>query len=210
MDTLNYVYKGVGLSGVSLRSAHQKFEEYRQHYHLTQYSDLLLLEDLVYNEYLADECKKKITKAESKYKKEKREQTAPKYLIETKNSLMEQIILLKNKLGMFADKTNKDGFDYIQKLKEKFKIWRDENQASRYLKCPHCSKAIMLKIRTEAWEEQKHPFFKDNFLYNEKLVNLFLEGILTKSQVAEIFQVSDAYVDWLVKKWHQRKDKNGT
>jgi len=203
MDTLNYVYKGVGLSGVSLRSAHQKFEEYRSHYHLTQYSDLLLLEDLVYNEYLADECKKKITKAEAKYKKEKREQTAPKYLIDAKNSLMEQIILLKNKLGMFADKTNKDGFDYIQKLKEKFTIWREENQDRTFV-CPHCSKMLLLKMKSEYWETQKHPFYKSKILGNKKLWQLYKAKKLTKEEVAEILECSPAYIDWLSRKVYNK------
>jgi DNA-directed RNA polymerase subunit RPC12/RpoP len=206
VDTKDYKYCGIGLEGIPFRTAHLKFENYRDHYHLTQYSDLQLLEDLVYREYLMDECKKKIAKAEEKYKKEDKEATAPKYLVDGMDSNLEQIMAIKERLGMFSDKT-KDGYDEIQTLKEKFKIWMEENQASRYLKCPHCSKSIMLKIKTDAWEAQKHPMFKDNTLYNKKLVELFIAGRLTAKEVAEILEVSDYYVTWLVEKWHQRKDK---
>ena len=204
MNTKDYKFVGVGLAGVAKRSAHYKFEEYREHYHLTQYSDLQLLEDLVYREYLADEFKKKIVKAETKYKKEEKEYTAPKYLVDTMNTNQDKIIELKNKLGMFSDKNNKDGYDYIQKLKEKFSIWLKENQ-DHYFVCPHCSKNILLKMKSEYWEAQKHPFYESKILGNKKLWQLCQEGRLTKEEVAEILQCSPTYIDWLSKKIYNPK-----
>jgi len=38
----------------------------------------------------------------------------------------------------------------------------------------------MLKIRTEAWEAQKHPFFKDRILANKHLVKLYKDKKITK------------------------------
>ena len=47
------------------------------------------------------------------------------------------------------------------------------------------SEMVMLKIRTEAWEAQKHPFFKDRVLYNKHLVKLYQSGIISKEDVSE-------------------------
>jgi DNA-directed RNA polymerase subunit RPC12/RpoP len=85
-------------------------------------------------------------------------------------------------------------------IKPKFRRWLDENQASRYIVCPHCSKSILLKIRTEAWEAQKHPFFRDRILGNAHLIELYKQNKLTKEDLAKIFETSPDYVVWLVEK----------
>jgi len=201
MNTKDYKFVGVGLAGVAKRSAHYKFEEYREHYHLTQYSDLQLLEDLVYNEYCADELKKKMIKVEAKYKKEDKEFTTPTYLISSMKTLMDQILLIKDKLGMFSDKKNKDGFDYVQLLKDKFKKWEEENQGSRTFVCPHCAKMLMLHVKPDVWEVQEHKFFRDKILTNDHLIKLYKDQKITKTDCAKILGVSSAYIDWLIQKW---------
>ncbi len=76
----------------------------------------------------------------------------------------------------------------------------EENQGSRILSCPHCSKTIMLKIRTKAWEALKHPFFQDKILGNKELWKVFKEGKITKEEQAKILGVTPQYIDWLEEK----------
>jgi hypothetical protein len=60
---------------------------------------------------------------------------------------------------------------------------------------------VMLKMRTEAWEAQKHPYFKDRLLGNEQLIRLYKLGKLTKEDVASVLGTSPDYTDWLINKW---------
>jgi len=64
----------------------------------------------------------------------------------------------------------------------------------------------MLKIRTEAWEALKHPFFKDRILANKHLWKCYKEGKITKEDVAEILGCSPDYIEWLEK--HLYKPSN--
>ena len=66
---------------------------------------------------------------------------------------------------------------------------------------------ILLRIRTDIWEAQKHPFFKDNRLYNKHLFKLLETDIITKEDVAKVLEVSEDYVDWMVEKIKENKQK---
>jgi len=115
---------------------------------------------------------------------------------------LEQILRLKNSLSLIQpDKGKSDAYQALDTLFKKFKVWRENNQASRTLVCPHCSKMIMLKIRTNIWESQKHPFFKDKIIGNEHLIQLYRDNKITVEDVAKILQVSPDYVYWLIDKW---------
>jgi len=195
-------FSGKGLSGIDLRDAGKLFKEYLKQYSFTQLSDIQLVEELVYREIMQNRFKEKIDNFEKKHKKEGHDNITPSSMLQPLNENFEQILKLKESLGLLKDKTSEDGFQYIQKLKEKFKVWANEHQGSRYLKCPHCSKPVLLKIRTESWEAAKHPFFKDNILGNDALVKLFQSGKITKKDVADILQTSPDYTDWLISKWN--------
>ncbi len=115
-----------------------------------------------------------------------------------KNS--EVIIKLKATLGLKSDLEKLDDFSALENLKRRFKKWREENQGSRYIKCPHCIKPVLLKIRTEAWEAQQHPFFQDNFLCNRPLLESLGKTILIdRDFIARVFNCSPDYIDWILK-----------
>lgn len=202
-----YEYKGTGLNRSEKKHGQEKFDEYCQIYHIVAYSDLQLLEELIYRELLQERIKEDIARKEEKNKSENKEAYVPKFMTETMNQNLEQILMLKEKLGLLSREETNDGFNYIQQLREKFKIWCEENQASRTLVCPHCSKMILLKIKTDIWESQQHPIFKDKILYNEHLVNLYLSKKITAEDVSKILGTSEKYTEWLIKKFHQRKEK---
>lgn len=115
----------------------------------------------------------------------------------------DKILALKSSLGLIKDKKTdtKDAYGYLQTVKKKFKIWLQENQASRTICCPYCSKLVYLKIKTDAWEAQKHPWFKDRVLSNIHLMKLFVVGKLTAKDLAAVFETSEDYVFWLLERW---------
>ena len=210
-----YEYRGIGLNKSEKYFGQKKFDEYCSIYHINAYSDLQLLEEVVYREILQEqfkvqiEEKKKETEKKNKTlaEKDQKEIVIPSYVVDSMNKNLEQVLVLKEKLGLLANREGDDTFKYLQLLKDKFAKWMEENQASRTLVCPHCSKIIMLKIRTEIWESQQHPFFKDKTLYNEHLINMYLANKITAEDVSKALGTSPKYTEWLVEKYKQRKTK---
>jgi uncharacterized protein YbjQ (UPF0145 family) len=138
----------------------------------------------------------------------KEQQPAPQKTVESLHSNLNQISSLKDKLGLSMDKKGKEineGYGVLSSMMKKYKIWRDENQGSRTLVCPHCGKMTLLKIRMESWEAQKHPFFKDRILANPHLMHLFKIGKISKHDVAKVLHTSLDYIDWLIKKVYYRE-----
>ena len=202
-----FKFQGVGLTKQEKFAGNKKFADYRSHYHVEAYSDMQMLEELIYREILQERLKHKIEQLEEKYKKEEKEYSVPRHVVETMNENFEQVLSIKEKLGMFTNKEGDDSFKYIQQLKEKFKIWCSENTGSRTLVCPHCSKIVLLRIRTDIWEAQQHPMFKDKTLYNQHLIDMYLTGKINAEDVAKVLGTSPKYCEWLIEKFHQRKTK---
>ena len=196
-----YKFSGTGLNAKEKHWAEKRFEEYKKFHHVESLSDLYLLEELVYRETIQERTKQEIADL-SKGGQEEKKKSIPHYMQETLDKNLEKIIELKTKLGLFDEKKDEDSpYKYIEDLKKKFNIWLEENQGSRSLICPHCSQIMLLKIKTDVWESQKHPFFRDRILTNEHLISLYKEKKITKQDVAKILEVSDNYVDWLISKW---------
>ncbi len=199
----NIEFDGTGLiSTGEKRWGTLRYNSYKEKYHIYSMSDLQLLSELVFFEALQIRYKRQV----EKFSKSITTSDAPKIpavTLKALNDNLAQIINLKKELGLILedDKGNTDPFTYIQQLKKKFAIWRENNQASRTIKCSHCSRMILLKIRIDAWEAEKHPYFKDQVLYNEHLVKLFKEGKINKEDVAKILGCSEFYISWLVEKW---------
>ena len=131
------------------------------------------------------------------------QQPSPPKTIESLHSNLTQISLLKAQLGIRKDKEKSnysDAYLVLENLKKKFKKWGEENQGSRTLICPHCSKMVMLKIKMESWEAQKHPFFIDRFIANIHLMTMYKNGKISIEDVAKVLQTSQDYVTWLLEK----------
>lgn len=204
-----YKFVGTGLMAGEKRWGTKQFNSYRERYHIENFSDLEILSELVFREALQERTKKKIEKYGDKAKdKEKGNNTViPQHLLSFLDENLGQVITLKEKLGLFEDKTT-DPYQYIQTLKKKFKKWREENQGSRTFPCPHCSKIVMLKIKMDKWDALKHPFFKDRIIANEHLWKMYKEGKITKQDVANVLGTSDKYIDLLEERiYKQAPDK---
>lgn len=200
MENIEYNYTGTGLTKSEKKVAKKRFKEYRQQYSIESFSDLQLLENLVFRESLQERMLKKLEKlAENEETNDKN--VIPRPIMSALDENLEQILTLKEKLGLFENKEQNDAFQAFKTLEKKFEVWLEENQGSRTLVCPHCSKIIMLLIRTNCWDAKKHPFFKDKVLFNEPAWKLYKAGTITKLDLARILLGKDVtstdYIDWL-------------
>jgi len=205
-ENIKYEYKGIGLNRTEAKHGKEKFDEYCTVYHITAYSDLQILEELIYRELLQDKMKE--NNAEKKAEEEansKKDYNIPTYLIEGMNDNLEQILILKEKLGLLNNHEGDDGFKYIQQLEEKFKKWCQENQ-DRSFACPHCSKMILLYMKQDYWETMKHPFFESKVLANKKLWELYKQNKITLKEISTVLGCSEKYIAWLEKKIYNRPE----
>jgi len=206
-EKTQYEYQGVGLGKSEKYSGKKKFDEYCSIYHITAFSDMQLLEELIYREIMQERFKEEIeskkAKIEKKNKKlsddEQKEVAIPTYVVDAMNKNLEQVLSLKEKLGLINNQEGDDGFKYLQQLEEKFKNWCQENQ-DRTFPCPHCSKMVLLYMKSEYWETMKHPFFESKVLANKKLWELYKQNKITKKEVAEVLGCSEKHIDWLENK----------
>lgn len=197
-----YKVKEVEIDAKFLNVAEKKYaqsllKKYLEDYTIETVSDRNTLSQLIYLEVLQSRLQDALNEF---YQLSK---AVPKEPLDSIHKNTDKIISLKNTLGITRTKqeeTVKDAYSYVQMLFRKRKRWLQENQASRYLTCPHCSKAVLLKIKTDAWEAQKHPFFRDRILGNEHLIELYKQNKLSREDLAKVFQTSADYVDWLVER----------
>lgn len=165
-------------------------------------SDINTLRSILFLEILTGRFQQELNKKHSDG------QDIPIRTTETIHKNLNEILVLKDSLGLTKDKktgTAKSIDHKIALMRKQFKAWLGENQASRQVVCPYCGQLFLLRIRMEHWEAQKHPFFQDRVLYNKPLVDLYLEGVVTKEKLAEILECSPDYIDWVISKVHKNK-----
>lgn len=174
---------------------------YFEDYTIETVSELNILSQIIYLEVIQHRLQRRM---EEHYRED--DKAVPSDLLDMIHSNSESIDKLKRQLGLSSQKT-RNAYDVLEHLKRRAQKWREENQGSRSLVCPHCSKMMMLKIRTDVWESQKHPFFKDRILTNARLIDLYRKNKISKKDVADVLETSEDYVDWLIKKWYDTEDK---
>ncbi|MCD6489480.1 MAG: hypothetical protein J7K20_01980 [Thermodesulfobacterium sp.] len=180
------------------KEAKRLLKKYLKEYTIETISEKNTLKQLIYLEIL----NLRLQNILNEFHKDNK--SAPLELINAIHKNLNQILALKNSLGITKesqDSVKSDAYKALEMLKKKFRRWEQQNQASRSFVCPFCGQMILLRVKPEVWEAQKHPFFKDRVLYNEHLVNLYKAGKLTKEDVAKVLECSPAYVNWLLSKW---------
>jgi len=206
-----YKFEGVGLTTREKHSGEDLFNKYKQKHHVENLSDLQLLSELVFREIIQIRIKKKIGKlAKDKKKgkddKETKSETVPTYLFKALDENLEQILILKEKLGLFAEK-KEDEYKAFEILEKKFDIWKKNHLEERKVTCPFCSKIFFLNIRTDKFKESKLELFKNKVLCNEHLWICYKEGKITKDDMAKVLNVSEDYIDWLEEKIYNKPSK---
>lgn len=203
----NYKFQGTGLNTKERSWAKKRFKNYLINYpYVNNLSDLELLEELVFREAIQERYKVKIGILADN-KKLKNEGLIPKHILKSLDDNLQQVLTLKEKLGLFDEKKEKSFFDHFKTLSNKFKQWRKNNWSEREVVCPFCSKIFFLKIRTDKYESIKSPFFKNRTIANRPLFELVKGGKITKEEAAEVLGVSSDYIDWLKEKFYNSSEK---
>ena len=171
------------------------FRQYIEDYTIESISDKNTLAELIYFEVVQLRLQTKMNEIHAN------DGAVPISLLEIMHKNSKTILDLKNSLGLNKAKSEKKGYDALTHLQIRHRKWMDENQGSREFKCPCCRKFVLLKIRTEAWEAQSHPFFKDTRLFNKALFDhLGKEVLINNEFISKILETSTDYVDWMLEK----------
>lgn len=199
LATKQEISDSLWLDDKEAKKAEMLYNEYKSNGHIEKLSDLNILKDVVYLEIVNERYKQNINICAGN--EEKTHQVSK--LLEVYLSSLTQLVALKDKL--FGKNEEKDFYQFHATLKKKFVLWRKENKGTRTRRCPHCSKEILFMIRLDEYLDPiKHPWYKSRFLYNEHLFQLYIQGKLTKMDVAKVLQGKDVqstdYVDWVLEK----------
>lgn len=179
------------------RLAQVLLDRYLKDFDLETVSDRNTIQEVIYYEVLQSRIQEKINDLYANNVK-----AIPYDIVAIMHKNSETIIKLKSTLGL--NKANKDklvGYDAYDHLLKRHRKWLSENQAGRTIKCPACEQFVLLKMRTEAWEAQKHPFFRDNTVYNSHLMAHLGKTVFIDEQfVANVLETSKDYASWMIQK----------
>jgi len=206
-------FSGSGLSNAEKRMGKKLFNDYLSTYpHLNKLSSIQLVEELVFAECIQERYKNKVLQISKKSNSSNSIETSdaiPENLQRQINNNLEQIIKLKERLGLFEEQKNLDVWEHFKDLIAKFRVWQKQNQESRKVTCPFCSEIFFLQIRTDKYKEVKSPMFRGKVLCNPKLHELYKSGEpLTKEKYAEIIGTAPDYIDWLDETFFEGKKES--
>jgi hypothetical protein len=206
-----YQFSGTGLTEEQVSWGRNRFNEYLSAYpHLNTLGNSQLLEELVWVEAILEANKQHRAeiinlKAKAGSAVSNSTDAVSKRLNEEIQTGRDEVITLKTKLAMFEAHKDRDAYQTIQELMEKFEAYRKQNPSSFKCTCPFCAKSFALMRRTDQYQEFISPFLEDKILNNKPLMELYHQSLLTKEQVAKVLGVYPQYVDWLDAKCYGRK-----
>lgn len=179
---------------VEKKIAGNLLDRYSHDYNIESVSDKNTLNEIIYLEVIQKRLQEKLNEIYQTQSK-----AVPSGIVDIIHKNSEAILRLKNSLGLNRTKQTNNPYDVLQHIQKRAAKWREENQGSRTIKCPECQKLVFLKIKTEAWETQKHPFFKDTVLYNEALFEKYYgkQVIVSPEFIGEVLKTSADYVLWI-------------
>jgi len=186
-----------------IKDAKKLLEKYLIDFSPTTVSDKNNLRSLIYLEIMQLRLQNKMNEHADK------DSAIPLQMMNAIHSNLNEINVVKEKLGLIGkDKevAKTDAYKALELKIKRHRQWMDANQGSRTMPCPHCGKIALWKIRTNIWEAQKHPFFRDKVLYNRHLIKMYLMKQVSRQDVADVLEVSSDYIDWLVEKYKMTPD----
>jgi hypothetical protein len=122
----------------------------------------------------------------------------PLHMLEKLNEITEQIMKLKESLGMTnKQKEEQDFLKIYGELEQKALKYYEEHKGCNTVRCPHCTQLFHLLFDAEKYKPVKATWWKGTVLYNKDLFELYDQRIITKEKLAKILGVSDFYIDLL-------------
>lgn len=185
------------------KKAQKLAKKYLSQRNLEELSERNELIQLIWDEIVLDRVRRQTNE-----KCKKNDKYIPEDELKVIDELSKRIVNRKEKLGFFdKEKSESDGYLIIQKMIKRAQKFWEANQGTLSLWCPVRKSMCLLKIRTDKYDCQAHPFFQDRILTNKHLMRLYCQGKITKKDVAEILEVSLDYVDpWLIERWKNHPD----
>jgi len=199
-----------GLDRIEKKWADKRFNEYKERFHIESYSDLQLLEELVKREALQERHWKRLGKISEKAKKAGETFVIPKELNYGLNQNLEQILILKEKLGLFEEKSQLEWVKFWKSLIKKIDKYVNsgENGVVAHIKCGYCGRVFLARKNIKDFETLPHPFFTDrNIIYNKHLFDLLDQKKITSEDVAKILNTTPQFIEKLYKEKYL-KEKN--
>jgi len=194
---MKYKYAGKGLTTKERNAGKKTFEELLKIYpHIYKLSDLQLLEHLVFLEALDSRYKEKVGQL-SRNATIKDSGVIPVNIQKQISLNTDEILKLKEKLGLFEEKDKLDAYQKIDDIKKKFKKWEAEHLLERKVTCPFCCEPFVLHFRTEKYKAVKNTFYKNKILANPALWEAYKLKEITKERYAKIIGTSEDFIDWL-------------
>jgi uncharacterized C2H2 Zn-finger protein len=182
----------VGLGETEKIKAMQLYDKYVAENSFENLAEKSSLTNLVYLEALNDRIKLFIEKEEKA-----KNGAIPIQMVEQLISNNEQIMKLKDQLGMLKNKDNDSFLIAWEELKRKALAYYNTHAGETFVKCPECQKLFRLLMKIDGLEVVKASFFKGTSLYNTKLLKLYEDKRLTVEEVAEILGVHSKYIDFI-------------
>lgn len=177
--------------------ANKLYSNYLEQYpFIDSLGDLSTLADLVYSEILKQKVETQINKSKDL---RNGEFLISEKNIETLQSLQDQILKLKNQLGIHKKEEEKqEDLNGLQELQKRFQKYIQANRNEFTCKCANCGSMLLLRRRVANFDCLKHPNFFGTFLYNIEIIKDVKENKISKEQAAKYLQTSPDYIDWCI------------
>jgi len=175
----------VGFKSEETRKANELLRTYIEKYSITKFSDREDLKTLVENEILKQRIQKELHDQKG---------IPPKYAIDSLNTLQNQILNLKEKLGVFAGKDKSDFYIFWERYKNKMQLYAETHEAECTFKCPSCGKYALLLFKVDDYNTFNFNLLRGTFIYNKELMEEIEKGTLTETRVAKILGCSVDYI----------------
>ena len=192
----------IGLNETEKVKALQLYDRYITEHSFESLAEKSTLVNLVYLEILNDRIKLFIEQ-EGKEKSGAIPIRMTEQLIENTN----QIMSLKEKLGMMRDAESESSLDLKKELEEKALTYYNEHAGETYVKCPECQSLFRLLMKIDGLEPAKATFFKGTTLYNQKLMELYHYKKITLDEMAEILGVNTKYIVFIYENIYLKKSE---
>lgn len=188
--TTEYQFQGLGYPDAKAKkAAESKFQEICSQYSITDLKDLQLLEERVYLSYLCDLYKEKNARAIEILSKSDKVSFFDAINIKDDDwyqKTLSKIVDLDDRLGI-GKKEDKQGFDAFREFYERALQDAEDNIADHIVRCDNCGNWLHLLYEVKDYKAFPYAMLRNTWLYNEPLMKLIDDKVLSMEQVAAIW-----------------------